>query len=130
MAIIQRIQHSKHCIYAVLLLALFLLNGLYSQSYTSIPTATQSHHGSVSNLEDHSASSEHASHETAMHDDCGSNVACKTQCAWNCQLSQAMQPLPILLNVPVQIVNQLPTYQPHVAMATSLDQGLRPPISI
>jgi hypothetical protein len=112
------------------MLALSLLNGLYSQTYSSMPSATQSHQSNVSSHEMHYASSEHMTHETAKHDDCGLDGACKTQCAWQCQLSQAMQPLPVLLNVPVQIVNQLPTYQPRVALVASLDQGLRPPISI
>lgn len=130
MSIIQRIQQSKHSLYTVLLLALSLLNGLYSQTYSAIPMASNNTHTTIVSYVQHPESSEHAMHETVKHGEClGSDAICKTQCAWHCQLSQALQPLPTRLNVPEQIASQLPTYQASIALTTSPELGLRPPIA-
>ncbi len=131
MAIIQRIQKSKWCFYTVLLLALCMLNGLYSQSYNAIAAPPQDAHASnVSQQHQHLANAEHAMHETAQHSDCGSDAACKIKCAWHCQLSQAMQPLPSMLSIRVEIANQLLTYLPNSIASAMPELGLRPPISV
>ncbi len=131
MAIIQRIQQSKHCFYTVLLLALSLLNGLYSQTYSAMPMASSNTHTTNVSYMQHPESSEHAMHETVKHGDClGSDAVCKTQCAWHCQLSQAIQPLPSMLSIRLEIANQLLTYSPSSIASAKPELSLRPPISI
>jgi hypothetical protein len=131
MAIIQRIQQSKRCFYTVLLLATCMLNGLYSQSYNTIAATSHASYASNASHQHHNlASSEHAMHETSQHSDCGSDAVCKMKCAWHCQLSQAMQPLPNMLSIDLQIASQLPNYDPSVIVKIRPDLSLRPPISI
>jgi hypothetical protein len=78
----------------------------------------------------HFENSTHAMHETAKPADCGSDAICKTQCAWHCLLSQAMQPLTGMLAARTQIADKLPAYYSAMQPKSWLDLNLRPPISI
>ncbi len=130
MAIIQRIRQSKQCFYTVLLLALSMLNGLYSQSYSAIVTSTQDTHvANTSHVQHDVTLSEDFEHQTAQNGDCGLDASCKIKCAWHCQLMQTMQPLHTSLSYSYHLSNPLPAYPLNFAYSARSDQGLRPPIA-
>ena len=126
---IQQIRASKRSFHVALLVMLSLFNGLYIQSITVMPSAPSHQHAENASHSDHSGNSEHAMHGVAKLADCGSDAVCKTQCAWHCQLSQAMQPLLGIQSSREQIANQLPTYYSAIQVSPWSDSRLRPPIS-
>jgi hypothetical protein len=129
MALIQQIRASRRSFHTALLVAFSLLNGLYIQSVTVMPLAPNHPHAEMSSHTGHSENAAHAMHEAAKPADCGSDAVCKTQCAWHCQLSQAMQPLSGVAIAHAQIIHQSPSYYSAIQPKSWLDLKLRPPIS-
>lgn len=124
MPLIAHIRQSKNTVWAIALLAIAMLNGLFIQAYSPIPlqmtiTHTMSEDGG-----------EHLGHEQPAPMDCStSDSVCKTQCAWSCQLSQAVPMLDNAMPVAARYSTEIPVYFKHERTSSLLDRGLRPPIS-
>jgi hypothetical protein len=134
MSIFKQIRNSKRCFNIVFLLALALLNGMYSQSYYAMPIVSEK---AQLTLFDHSSHQEntmasmHAAHDLMQQNDCmDSDGACKSQCAWHCLLTQAVQPIPLYIDASTVIVAVVPNYQSKYAASAVFETKFRPPISV
>jgi hypothetical protein len=129
MPILAMIRHSKLKAGAILVLALALLNGMFSQAYGPVPLP-EPLQSSVAAHSQHHAGQDDATHQQPAHADClGSDAVCKTKCAWSCQLSQAMPVVASPLSIETRFSMELPAYFPSVNLISYLDIGLRPPIT-
>ena len=129
MPILAMIRHSKLKAGAILVLALALLNGLFSQAYGPVPLL-EPLQISVAAHSQHHAGQDEAMHQQSAHSDCpGSDAVCTTKCAWSCQLSQAIAVITSPLSIEPRFISELPVFFPSVNLIPYLDIGLRPPIS-
>ncbi len=136
MSIIAQIRNSKQCIRVVVLLALALINGLYSQSYSAIPVNSNirlemsaNHSQHIENA-DHVMSSEQSTHQVAQYADCTSDAVCKSQCAWHCLLTQVVQPVAFSIDASAVLVTIVPSYQSKITATAVVETKIRPPISV
>ena len=134
MSIIAQIRNSKQCIRVVVLLALALINGLYSQSYSAIPISSNIQLEISANHSQHSESagqvmgSEHSMHQVAQYADCTTDAVCKSQCAWHCLLTQVVHPVALSIDASAVFVTIVPSYQSKITAAAVFETKLRPPI--
>lgn len=136
MSIISQIRNSKQCLLVVVLLALALINGLYSQSYIAIPVNSSpqpemsANHSQHSESSDHVMNSEHSAHQLAQFSNCTSDAVCKSQCAWHCLLTQVVQPVALTIDASTVLVSIVPSYQSKITATAVVETKLRPPIAI
>jgi hypothetical protein len=136
MSIIAQIRNSKQCLRVVVLLALALINGLYSQSYSAIPVksntqlAMSANHSQHIESADHVMSSEHNTHQVAQYADCTSDAVCKSQCAWHCLLTQVVQPVAFSIDASAVLVTIVPSYQSKITATAVVETKIRPPITV
>jgi hypothetical protein len=136
MSIIAQMRNSKQCLRVVVLLALALIYGLYSQSYSAIPVNSNAQlemsasHSQHSESPDLAMSSEHSAHQVAQYGDCTSDAVCKSQCAWHCLLTQVVHPVAWSIHASAVLVAIVPSYQSKFAATAVFESKLRPPIAI